>query len=59
MSFLVGETIKIRTAVVGKGGQGLEKNFGHHSWPTDKILGFEWPKIAQIALKFLCFFQII
>ena len=28
-------------AVKGLGGQGLEKNVGHHGWPKKKILGFE------------------
>ena len=22
------------------------KNAGHHGWPTEKILGFEWPKMT-------------
>ena len=33
------------------------KNVGHHGWPTEKILVFEWPKTAQMDLKFLCFFR--
>ena len=33
------------------------KNVGHHSWPTDKSLGFEWPKTAQMAWQFLGFFK--
>ena len=32
-----------------------QKNVGHNGWPTQKILGFEWPKTAQMALKFLVF----
>ena len=31
------------------------KNVGHQGWLTEKILGFEWPKTAQMALKFLFF----
>ena len=33
------------------------KYFGHHGWPTEKILDFQWPKTVQMALKFLCFSQ--
>ena len=33
------------------------KNVGYHGWVIEKILGFEWPKTAQMALKFLCFFR--
>ena len=34
----------------------VTKNIGHHVWLTEKILGSEWPKMAQMTLKFLCFF---
>ena len=44
-------------AIVGERGQGLEKNFSHHGWPSDKILGCEWPKTAQMALKIFYFFR--
>ena len=37
------------------GGQRFQKNVGHHGWPTEKILGFEWSKTTQMALKFLRF----
>ena len=43
--------------VGGKGGARSGKNIGHHGWPTDKILDFEWPKTAQMTLKFLLFFR--
>ena len=33
------------------------KNVSHHVWPTEKILGFEWLKTTQIAMKFLYFFR--
>ena len=26
-----------------------------HSWPTEKILGFEWPKTTQMTVKLLFF----
>ena len=42
------------------GGGGVEKvlkNVGHHGWSTKKLLGFEWLKTTQMALKFLCFFR--
>ena len=31
------------------------KNFGHHGWPMEKILVFEWPQTAEMAFKFLDF----
>ena len=34
-----------------------QKNVRHHGLPTEKILGFQWPKTAQMTLKFLCFFR--
>ena len=37
------------------GGPRFQKNVGHHGWPTEKILGFEWSKTTQMALKFLRF----
>ena len=37
------------------GGPRSGKNVGHHAWPTEKISDFEWPKTAQMALKFLFF----
>ena len=39
------------------GGPRSWKNVGRHGWPTEKILVFELPKTAQMALKFLCFFR--
>ena len=33
------------------------KNVGHHGWPAEEVLGFKWPKTAQVALKVLCFFR--
>ena len=33
-----------------------KKTVSHPGWPKEKILGFEGPKTAQMALKFL-FFQ--
>ena len=44
----------------GEGGGGVGKvlkNVGHHGWSTKKLLGFEWLKTTQMALKFLCFFR--
>ena len=32
------------------GGPMSGKNVGHHGWPTDKILVFEWPKTAQMVV---------
>ena len=37
------------------GGPMSWKNVGHHSWLTEKVLCFEWPKTAQMALEFLYF----
>ena len=34
-----------------------QKYIGHHGWGTEKILDFEWPIMASMALKFLVFFQ--
>ena len=34
------------------GGARFRKNVGPHGWPKEKILGFEWPKTVQMALKF-------
>ena len=46
------------TKIVGGGGGGkVSKNVGHHSLQKEKILGFEWAKTTQMALKFLQFFQ--
>ena len=45
------------TKIVGGGGGKVSKNVGHHSWQKEKILGFEWAKTTQMALKFLQFFQ--
>ena len=39
------------------GGSKVSKNVGHHGWPTETNLGFEWPKSGQMALKFFCFFR--
>ena len=36
------------------GGSKVSKNVGHHGWPTETNLGFEWPKSGQMALKFFC-----
>ena len=44
------------TKIVGAGPRS-GKNVGHHCWPTEKILDFEWSKKAQMAMKFLFFFQ--
>ena len=44
------------TKVVGRGAPKSRKNVGLHGWPTEKILNSEWPKTAQMSLKFLCFF---
>ena len=35
---------------------GSRKNVGHHCWPTERVLGFKLPKMAQMTLKVLCFF---
>ena len=43
--------------VGGRGRRRSWKNVGHHGLPTEKILVFEWPKTAQMALKVLFFFQ--
>ena len=32
-------------------------NVGHYGWPTEKILGFEWSRTTQLAVKFLRFFR--
>ena len=46
------------TKIVGEGEEAKSwKNLGHHVWPTEKILGFEWPKTAQMAFKFFYFFR--
>ena len=60
---LVDETLeqgRSSTKIVGEwGGSRSLQNIGHHSWPTEKVLSFEWPKTAQMTFKFLCFFRII
>ena len=43
------------TKIVGDGAT-CQINVGHHGWPTEKILGFEWAKTTQLALKSLRFF---
>ena len=30
---------------------------GHHGWPAKKILGFRWPKKAEITLETISFWQ--
>ena len=30
---------------------------GHHSWPTKKILGFEWSKKANVTLETITFWR--
>ena len=45
-----------RSSTKAEGGPRSRKNVGHHGWPKKKSLGFEWPKTAQMALKFLFFF---
>ena len=42
------------TKIVGAGPRS-GKNVDHHCWPMEKILDFDWPKTAQMALKFLVF----
>ena len=37
------------------GGPRPQKNVSHHSWPTEKILGFKCAKRTQMALKLLRF----
>ena len=39
------------------GGGKVSENVGHHGWSKENILGFEWPKSAQMALKLFCFFR--
>ena len=39
------------------GGPRSWKNVGHHGWPTERILGFEQAKTAQMAFRLLCFFR--
>ena len=45
------------------GGRGeaevTKKNVDHHGWLTEKNLGFEWPKTAQMALIFYVFIHLI
>ena len=36
-------------------GAKASKNVGHHGWLTEKILGFKWAKMTQMALKRLRF----
>ena len=45
------------TEIVGGGGGGVRfgKSVGHHGWPTEKILVFEWRKMAQMTLNFFVF----
>ena len=38
-------------------GPGFRKSVGRHGWSTEKIFVFQWPKTAQMASKFLCFFR--
>ena len=38
------------------GGPRSQINVGHHGWPIEKILGFEWAKTTRLALKSLRFF---
>ena len=37
--------------------KGVALYFGHHGWPTKKILGFRWSKKAKITLKTISFWQ--
>ena len=59
--FLIGCLFTISIANQGRRstkivrGAKVWKNVGHHGWPTEIILGFEWSRTAQIPLKFLFF----